>query len=85
MKSSPNYLIQTREESAESQLSSDIKYVYIHKGEIFLMLKIQHWCQIFKVSFSYAPNSFYYPTTPADGEYGELIRGCSNFFRLYGA
>ena len=23
---------------------------------------------------------FYYPTTPVDGEYGELIEGCNNFF-----
>ena len=42
MNTTPNDLIQTRQESAEPQESSDIKYVYIHKGEVFLILKIQH-------------------------------------------
>ena len=60
MNSSPNDLIQTRLESVEPQLPSDIKYVYIHTEEIFLILKIQHWYQIFKVSFPYVPNSLYF-------------------------
>ena len=42
MNTSPNDFIQKRQESAEPQQSSDIKYVHIHKGEIFLILKIQH-------------------------------------------
>ena len=42
MNSSPNDFIQTGQESAGFQHSSDIKYVYIHEGEIFLILKIQH-------------------------------------------
>ena len=42
MNITPNNLIQTHEESTGPQQSSDIKYVYIHKGEIFLILKIQH-------------------------------------------
>ena len=42
MNITPNYLIQTREESTEPQQSSDIKYVYVYKGKVFLILKIQH-------------------------------------------
>ena len=41
MNITPNDSIQTRQESAEPRQSSDVKYVYIHKGEIFLILKIQ--------------------------------------------
>ena len=37
MNITPNDIIQTRQESAEPQQSSDIKYVYLHEGE-----KIQH-------------------------------------------
>ena len=42
MNSTPNDLIQTRQDSAEPQQSSDIKYLCIHKEEVFLILKIQH-------------------------------------------
>ena len=42
MNITPNDIIQTRQESAEPQQSSDIKYVYIYKEQVFLILKIQH-------------------------------------------
>ena len=40
MNTKQNDLIQTQQEWP--QLSGDIKYVYIHEGEVFLILKIQH-------------------------------------------
>ena len=42
MNITPNDLLQTRQESAEPQDAGDIKYVYISKEEVFLILKIQH-------------------------------------------
>ena len=42
MNITPNDLIQTQQKSAEPQRSGDIKYAYIHTGEIFLIFKIQH-------------------------------------------
>ena len=41
MNITPNDFNQKRQESAEPHWI-DIKYVYIHKGEIFLILRIQH-------------------------------------------
>ena len=35
----PNDFIQTRHESAEPQLSGDIKYVYMYVEEVFLIYK----------------------------------------------
>ena len=42
MNITPNGSIQTGQESADPRLSGDIKYVYISKEEVFLILKIQH-------------------------------------------
>ena len=42
MNTKPNDFIQRRQESAEPQRSVDIKYVYIHDEEVFLILKLQH-------------------------------------------
>ena len=53
MNYSPNDLIQTRQESAEPRKSSDIKYVYIHKGEIFLILKISNLQSQFSIWVDY--------------------------------
>ena len=39
MNTKPNYFIQTQLES-EPQFSGDIKDVYIHEGEVFLILKL---------------------------------------------
>ena len=36
----PNDLIETRQKSEEPQPSGNIKYVSIHEGEVFLMLKL---------------------------------------------
>ena len=42
MNTKPKDFIQRRQESAEPQRSIDIKYVYIHEKEVFLIVKLQH-------------------------------------------